>query len=73
MFILINFDIYRPVIVEPSNHMKICMHKALEKYNLNDLEDENPHPSFKSLLYASLFFYGILSVKRFTLIYIRTM
>lgn len=45
--------------------MKICMQKALENYDFDHLEDENSHPYFKSLLYASLFFHGILSVNTF--------
>jgi len=42
--------------------MKMCMQNALEKYNVDDQDDKNPHPAFKSLLYALLFFHGILIV-----------
>eukprot|EP00102_Acyrthosiphon_pisum_P024426 XP_016661636.1 PREDICTED: dynein heavy chain 10, axonemal-like [Acyrthosiphon pisum] len=50
------------VIIEPSNHMKMCMQNALDKYNVDDQDDKNLHPAFKSLLYALLFFHGILLV-----------
>jgi len=54
------------VIIEPTNHMRMCMQNALDKYNLDkyndDQEDKNRHPAYKSLLYALLFFHGILLV-----------
>jgi len=45
--------------------MKIYMQNVLEKYESSDLKDKISHPYFKSLLYASLFFHGILSVNNF--------
>lgn len=38
------------------------MQNALDKYDIYDQGDKNPHPAFKSLLYALLFFHGILLV-----------
>lgn len=49
--------------MEPSNHMKITMQNVLEKYDLDNLEE--CHPLFKSLLYASLVFHGILTVNNY--------
>lgn len=49
------------MIVEPSCCMKICMQDTLEKCD----EVTNSHPSFKSILYTTLFLHGILLVKHF--------
>jgi len=38
------------------------MQKALDNFDFDDQEDKNQHPAFKSLLYALLFFHGILLV-----------
>lgn len=46
------------VIVEPSHCMKICMQDTLKKCD----KVTNSHPSFKSLLFTSLFLHGILLV-----------
>jgi len=56
------YIIFEIVIIEPSNHMRMSMQKALDKYDFDDQEDKNQHPAFKSLLYALLFFHGILLV-----------
>jgi len=41
------------------------MQNALDKYNFKYQEDGNPHPAFKSLIYALLFFHGILLVNSY--------
>jgi len=41
------------------------MQNALDKCNFDEQKDKNPHPAFKSLLYALLFFHGILIVNSF--------